>query len=630
MYTITVVPITKSPHADALTYYSALAYPVGAIIEVHVRNSAIPGVVTVVEEVRTAKAALRTANFSLRRIRRQAPQSLLAAPYVRAVEQTARYHAVRSASVFAAYVPKVVLQGLNEPLVPIETHRPALRGYVVPRLFQGLASHRVEFYRSTIREAFAAKGSVIIVCPSIADAERVFGGLQGGVARYAYLLHSTQSTKEQYKQLHAVLESTHPIVLVCTPGYLSVPRQDIATIIVEREASSLFQRMIRPYVDVRTLAHEYASALGCQLFLADLPLRVDSIFRKEVGEYEEVVTGHHRMQFESSAVVLSQQGERREPKRRFRAVGSALRDLARSAHAESKHIVLFTARRGLSPVTLCGDCGTTVTCIECGAAVVLHKGVEENHFLCHACGAVRHARERCAHCNSWRLEMFGIGTELVEAEVRQGLPDATVFVLSSDTVKTHKAAHELVQTFYSTPGSVLIATEMALPYLTHTVPLVAVVSLDSMLSIASWNIYERVSSTLTRLRELAGETLALQTRHPKEHIFERALAGNFSGFYRDELRMRKHMGYPPYMVLIKIVVTGKEHELHGRVDQLTILLAPHEIITYPRILRNKNGTASVHGFLRINRESWPDDALVATLRALPPQYTVQIDPDSVL
>lgn len=630
MYTITVVPITKSAQAEPLAYYSALAYPIGAVIQMPLRNSMRPGVVASVQPVRASKASLRNASFSLRRIDRQAPTALLAPTFVRALERTAHYHAVRAAPVFAAYIPKVVLTGSDEPLTPVEAARPNLRGYVVPRLFQGLAHHRIEFYKSTIREAFAAKGSVLLVCPTVADAERVFEMLKGGVAQYAYLMHSTQRKSLQAETMKTLLASTHPIVLVCTPSYLAMPRADVATIIVEREASSQYRRHIRPHVDLRTLAHEYAAALGCQLFLADLPLRVDSVYRKETGEYEELVTGHHRMTFTSEAAVLSQKGEQREPKKRFAAVGRELRERIRSYYTDGQRALLFTARRGLSPVTLCGDCGTTVTCNECGAAVVLHKGKEENHFLCHACGASRHARERCTHCNSWRLEMFGIGAELVLEEVKRGLPDAEVSVLSADTAKDHRAAHAIVDSFYSTKAGILIATEMALPYLTQSIPLVAVVSLDTMLSLPSWNIYERVSGTLTRLREVAGEELVLQTRHPEEHIFDQTLTGNFSGMYRTELAMRRRMGYPPYMTLIKIMVSGKEHELQAHTDVLAQRLAPHELITYPRVLRAKNGTVSVHGFVRVPRESWPDEALVRTLSSLPPNYTVVIDPDSVL
>jgi primosomal protein N' (replication factor Y) (superfamily II helicase) len=291
---------------------------------------------------------------------------------------------------------------------------------------------------------------------------------------------------------------------------------------------------------------------------------------------------------------------------------------------------LYTARRGLSPITLCGDCGTTVICKECGASVVLHKGTEENYFLCHACGTLRHARERCVVCQSWRLEAFGVGTELVADEVQVLFPDTTVHTLSSDTVKTHNATARVIDAFLESRRSVLVTTELALPYLSRPVPLVGVVSLDSLLSLSSWNVYEKVSATLTRLHEIAGTELILQTRHPDTDILTNVLMGNFSSYYRTELRARKQMGYPPYTVLIKVSAIGTESDVTARIADAVERLQPYELIPFSRMLRAPGGKYSHHAFLRITRENWPDPVLLQKLRALSPSYTVMVDPDSIL
>jgi primosomal protein N' (replication factor Y) len=272
----------------------------------------------------------------------------------------------------------------------------------------------------------------------------------------------------------------------------------------------------------------------------------------------------------------------------------------------------------------------TVTCTECSASVVLHKGNDENYFLCHSCGSLRHARERCAACRSWRLEAFGIGTERIEEEVRTALPGRTVTVLSSDTARTHTQAQRIVQAFYADPSSVLIGTELALPYLKKHVPLVSVVSLDSLLSLASWNIYERIASTLTRLREVAGEELIVQTRRPESDILTQIVSGNFSSFYRTELRARKTLGYPPYTVIIKVSVTGTQAHVTAQMEAARTALLPYELITFSRMLKAPGSKHTLHGFLRVSRDVWPDPELSARLQALGPGYEIIVDPDSIL
>lgn len=630
MYLITVIPVARGTAVTELSYYSAVEYPLGSFIEVPVRRKSKMALVIGSEEVREKKALLRKSSFTLQKIPRQKPRQHVTQQFIRAVQRTATYHAVSVGSVLFTLLPKVLLEHELPSHEILQTRKPKLRGYIVPRVFQGLANARVEFYRTSIREAFAAKGSVFIVVPTIADAERIYKELAPGIEQYAHLVHGTLRKKEQQKKVSDILSSDHPILIVASYHFLSLPRHDLATIIVERESSSLYRARNRPYIDARVLAHELAGELQGQLFLADLPLRIESVYRRDLSEYEEIVTGHHRTHFPTRVEVCNLQGLAASPKKPFRVLSRELLDRIQSAGEQGGRTFLYVARRGLSPVTLCRDCGTVVTCRECDASVVLHKGTEENYFLCHSCGALRHARERCAHCSSWRLEAFGIGAELVEREVRDVLPDRSVGILTSDTAKNHGMAEKIASEFYNTSRSILIGTEMALPYLSKHVPVVGIVSLDSLLSLASWNIYERVAGTLTRLREIAGEELLLQTRRPEVDMLKTVLSGNFSGFYRSELKVRKQLGYPPYTVIIKVSVQGSQETVEDKMKDVSKILLPFELITFSRMLKVSGGKFALHGFIRIAREQWPNDDLLARLYALPPSCEVWVDPDSIL
>ena len=630
MYIVAVIPISRGSSIDELSYFSALEYPAGSFVSVPIRGKERTALVLSSEKVHNVKAALRTNGYVLRKIPRQKSRQLVTPEYIRAIQKAARYHAATVGAVLFATLPKALLEQPGIAKEQLEIPKPRLRGFIVPRMYQGLAQNRIEFFRTAIREAFAAGGSVFITVPTVADAERVYQELVGGIEQYSFLLHSTLKKTAQKETISKILNSEHPVLIVAPPSFLSLPRHDLTTIIVEREGSSLYRSRTRPFLDARILAHELATELGGQLFLADLPLRIESIHRRELGEYEEIVTGHHRMHFGTRAEIINLQGSTTSPKKQFRVIHHDLLTRIKETSAQGGRSFLYVARRGLSPVTLCRDCGTVVVCNECGVSVVLHKGNEENYFLCHSCGALRHARERCSHCASWRLEAFGIGTELVEKELKEIVPEKPLFVLSSDTSKTHANAEKIVQDFYATPQAILVGTEMALPYLKKHVPLVGVVSLDSLLSLASWNIYERIASTLTRLREIAGEELLVQTRKPEAEILQTVISGNFSRFYRSELKARKELGYPPYTVLIKVSLTGREEDIKEKMEEAVILLKPYELVTFSRFLKAPKGNFTLHGFLRVSREEWPDDELLERLQALPPNYTVTVDPDSIL
>lgn len=628
MYAITVIPVSRGTTAEELSYFSALDYPLGSLLRIPLRGRTIPGIVLRVETVRDAKALLRSSDFALRKIKRQTPRAILLPEFIRALETTSRHFAATSGAVLYAYLPLALRELLLPSTKERSSERPRLRGFIIPRLYQGLMRDRIDFYRTSVRETFAANGSVFLVAPTIADATRVFEELSGGIERYVFLLHGGLRRTMQRTTIESILTLAHPVLVVLTPAFLSLPRHDLTTIIIEREGSSQYRTPARPFVDTRVFAQHYASQLGGQLYLADLPLRIESVHLRERGEYEEIVTGHQRMQFSVPTTILSRVHEGRQQKKPFQAIGAELWEHVQQTVAKGHRVFLYAARRGLSPCTVCNDCGTTVVCRECGAPVVLHRGTEENYFLCHACGSLRHARERCTKCQSWRLEALGIGTELVGREVEHA--GYTPLILSADTARTHTAAYRLAEEFSATRGGILIGTELALPYVRKQVSLVGVVSLDSLLSLSNWNVYERIASTLTRLHEIAGEAFVLQTRHPDADILKTVLAGNFSSYYKHELNMRKSLGYPPYTVLIKVSAAGTKEAVVKRMEEARTLLAPFELVTFSRILRSPGGAHILHGFIRLSRERWPDEDLLERLRALPPSYTIMVDPDSVL
>jgi primosomal protein N' len=75
--------------------------------------------------------------------------------------------------------------------------------------------------------------------------------------------------------------------VIATGGFLSLPRHDLETIVVEREASRFYKIMRRPFLDVRQVAETYATKNGMRIFFADNFLRLETLYRHEEGELVE-------------------------------------------------------------------------------------------------------------------------------------------------------------------------------------------------------------------------------------------------------------------------------------------------------------------------------------------------------
>ncbi len=630
-----------------LTYFSSTSYPTGSLLFVPFRKGEAQALVLSCEEVRLSKATLRTSSFALRKIRKQSHVSCLPPAYLEAGRKTALYHATTLGAVLFSCIPKILFT-TPQTLDAYQKISYKSNTKANVSLYQAPYAMRVVFYRSLAREAFAKKSSVFFITPTQQDAERLHTVLREGIEQHTTLLHSGLTTRKQHTVVQEVLDATHPLVVVTTPHFLAIPRGDLGTMVLEQEQASPYTQHISPFIDFRIFAKELANTTGIQLVLADLPLRAECIFYKEKGVYQDIATGCQRMHMKVPIELIDMKKntsleqandanttptretllQKKEP---FKAVGKVLlKHIADALNMPEGRVFLHTTRKGFAPTTLCRDCETTVSCPVCVAPLVLHKGTHQNLFLCHACGMSYDAQTiTCKTCGGWRLDAVGIGIERVAQELQIVFPSTPLFILSGDTTKTHAQAHAVVKRWYNTPQSILLGTELALPYVTEST-LVGVVSLDSLLSLPRWNVYEHVASVLTRLQERAEKTCVVQTRHAQNTLFSDSMEGNFLRFQKNELAQREKLGYPPFGTLLKIGVSGALGKVYQEMQTVTNLVAPHPLILaeHPRALNET--TFVLYGFIFLKQGMWPDEILAQKLATLPPPFSVKINPDSIL
>ena len=105
--------------------------------------------------------------------------------------------------------------------------------------------------------------------------------------------------------------------------------------------------------------------------------------------------------------------------------------------AAREQTILFLNRRGFSTVVLCRACGHVVRCDHCAVSMTYHQS--RGRLVCHYCARATAVPARCPACQSPKLERLGMGTERVEAVVRERFPDARVARLDRDTAGARAA-----------------------------------------------------------------------------------------------------------------------------------------------------------------------------------------------
>ncbi|MEY4602257.1 MAG: hypothetical protein RL292_198 [Candidatus Parcubacteria bacterium] len=631
MYILQVIPIAKAISKETLTYFSSLNIPLGAVAHIPLRNKKIYGIVISSELVSSKKGEIKNLAYQIKKIDAVHEKTFLLPEFIKSAQAIAEYTASSTGAVLSALVPKMLVESIHLLADPSPRERTPNPHVLV---LQAGDEERYAMYKSYIREEFARNGSVFFVLPTIEDIKNAKKSLEKGIEKYTYVFHTELSKKEIVESWNNAVTSKHPILVLCTGSFMCIPRHDLGTIIVENESSRGYTGHVRPYVDVRKAAEIIAHTYGIKLVLGDMALRIETVWKQKNDVYTELSTLKFRSIATSESALIDARRPKNAPTKKFEIFTPALRELVRQNKEHNELLFLFCGRKGLAPLSVCHDCGETVTCESCGAPVSTYakRANQENMqlFVCNKCGTKRSAHETCKRCGSWNLQTLGIGIETVEKELKLLFPDTHVFVMDKSRIKTHKQAVTLADKFYDHPGSILLGTEMALTYLNKKVNNAGVVSLDAFFAIPDFRINEKVMHILLLLRHLAERALIVQTRQPEQSVFDYALKGNLSDFYREEIALRKSLGYPPFQTFIKISREGKKVEARKAMEEAKKFLAPYDVSLFESYHKGTETNYIVHGLIVLGADEWVDKTLLSKLRALPPDFQIKIDPDSLL
>lgn len=647
MYVASVIPITRGVGKEELSYLVPKPVAVGELLHVPVRNKVVPAIVVSVREGAHMKAELKQARFRLKLVRTPKTRPFYDPRFLEAAQIIAQRFVGTTGEVLALLTPAAILRDAREGKGASAQTRPRNdRARVfLPSTLQAPLAERLALYKNTIRETFAHGQSVYVCVQTLGDIERIAPTLSRGLEPYVITLHGALSDKEQRARWYSACALAHPVLVIGTPHFLSLPRCDFGAYIHEGGEWRGRKSRERPYLDHGIALMTIARAMGAELIIGDTMLSLATQYAIAQGELVAHAGSRQRIDLSVEPTIIAIGKKNGSTKGSFedRLLSPQLIDALTKNGKTGKHSFLFANRRGIAPVTICGDCGTLVTCPTCKGPRLLRGDGDKKHiFFCARCNVITTTEVVCSQCESWKLVPLGIGAERVFESVQTRFPDRFVVLMTSDTIHSAKEAEKMREQFFAKQDAILIGTEMALYSLREPVPLVAAVSLDALFAIPDYRMHERMYGLVVTLAEHASEQCLIQTRRPEEKLWDEIRELRSTTLYRSELRERETYAYPPVTVLIKIRWSGHREKRALAETYLEKILAPFE----PTLIDGESarGEAKLIALLRVPRAAWSftsvplkksiDDkdytTLSALLSSLPRDFTVDVNPEDLL
>jgi primosomal protein N' (replication factor Y) len=195
-------------------------------------------------------------------------------------------------------------------------------------------------------------------------------------------------------------------------------------------------------------------------------------------------------------------------------------------------------------------------------SLTLHRDGDVQRLVCHHCGHVESLPPACPDCGSTAVARHGVGTQRLEAELREALAPLPVFRLDADAGRRKGGIAAVLQRFESAPAGILVGTQMvAQGHDFPDVELAVVQDADANLRFPDFRSEERTFSLVAQVagrsgRGPAGGRVLVQTLCPSAASLRHASTHDASAFLAEEVERRRALSYPPFSTLIRVVASA--------------------------------------------------------------------------
>lgn len=423
-------------------------------------------------------------------------------------------------------------------------------------------SGKTEVYTRAMQIALKHGRSAAMLVPEIALTPVFSRRLRSVFGSEVAILHSNLSAGERYDEWRRIRRGDARIA-IGTRSAVFAPLENIGLIIVDEEHDPSYRQHESPFYNARDVAVMRANLAGAVVVLGSATPAMESFYNAQAGKYTYL---HLPERIGGRSMADAKLIDMREV---FKAAGKDVAispemvEAIRQTHAKGDQIIILLNRRGFSQFVLCRTCGETIKCKNCDITLTFHRN--NNSLICHYCNYREASPRTCPHCESEYLYFVGEGTENIAEQLAKKFPELRIARVDRDTMAHKGELDQVLLDFEAGRLDMLVGTQMiSKGHDFPNVTLVGVLGIDIGLGLPDLRSAERTFQLITQVAGRSGRgdkpgRVLIQTYYPEHYALRHAVKQDYEGFYREEIKYRERMAYPPFYVLASIMIRHRDH-----------------------------------------------------------------------
>lgn len=449
-------------------------------------------------------------------------------------------------------------------------------------------SGKTEVYLEVIDNVLKEGKNAIMLVPEISLTPQIVQRFVNRFGNNIAILHSGLSDSEKYDEYRKIKEGLVKIVIGARSAIFA-PFDNIGAIIIDEEHTPTYkQDETSPRYDAKDVAIWRSKYHKCPLILGSATPSLESFARAGNHVFELLTLTRRPAGSVLPKVHIVDMKE--EVKRGNFVFSKLMTDKINEKLGKNEQIILLLNRRGYSSMITCSDCGYVEKCPKCDISLTYHK--TSNTLRCHYCGFYKKKTDKCSSCGSSNIKDYGMGTQKLEEELKQKFPSANIIRMDMDTTSKKGAHEQIIKDFGRHKYDILVGTQMIAKGLDFpNVSLVGVLNADMSLTIPDFRSAERTFQLLSQVSGRAGRgdiqgEVIIQTYNNNHYSIVFAKNHDYLSFYKEEMKIRKSLSYPPYYYITLVNISCKDYELgfahadkigkylRDNLEKTTIILGP--------------------------------------------------------
>lgn len=437
-------------------------------------------------------------------------------------------------------------------------------------------SGKTRIYLELIRTYLERGLGAIFLLPEIALSYQFLESLKPEFGDQLAILHSGLGRAFRFSEYMRVMRKEARLV-VGTRSAIFAPVSDLGVVIIDEEHDSSYKENSHPryhakWIALERLSHgQWPFSIHRSLVIGSATPSIESSFLGERGvirrhTLSERATGFALPKIHIPRYDASEPGADIFSPLLVKKMGDHL--------ARGNQALLLLNRRGYTNFAFCPVCEESAQCPSCSISLTHHRGAkgsakESQEMRCHLCGYRRPFEGRCHVCHA-RLKLVGKGIQKVDDAMEFHFPNVAYARLDQDTASQKDYSADVLAAMRERRISVLVGTQMiAKGFDLPGVTLVGLLNADAGLFLPDFRSSERVFQLLVQASGRAGRhgegEVVMQTIQPHHYAIESAIKGDYEGFYRQELEIRRSIGFPPYSRIFRVVLRGEDEDRLWRI-----------------------------------------------------------------